>query len=161
MYDVESTKASKGFAGTFYKITPFGEARIQVDQVRAFLLEKISEKILGKDFGFEMAKDFSKDIYNSRRWRKTAKAYAQSQNYICERCHNRNFIGTGKTPRFIVHHKHPLTPANVTDDNVVYGWDNLELLCIYCHNAVHDSHIDRECVFDEDGNPVGIRRHLE
>ena len=38
MYNVESTKAGKGFAGTFYRITPFfGKARTQVDQVRAFL----------------------------------------------------------------------------------------------------------------------------
>ena len=39
MYNVESTKAGKGFAGTFYRITPFfGKARTQVDQVRAFLI---------------------------------------------------------------------------------------------------------------------------
>lgn len=108
-----------------------------------------------------MAKDFSRDIYNSWRWRKTAKAYAQSKNYVCERCHNQNFIGTGKPAHFIVHHKHPLTADNVTDDNIVYGWDNLELLCIYCHNAVHSSQLDRECEFDDDGNPIGIREHLK
>ena len=114
-------------------------------------------------WNLKMAKDFSKGIYNSRRWRAVAKAYAESQHYICERCHNRSFAGTGKPAHFIVHHKRHLNPENVTDDSTVYGWDNLELLCIYCHNAVHaaahTSAGGRECVFDDDGNPIGIINH--
>ena len=68
-------------------------------------------------------------------------------------------LGAGKPPRFIVHHKTHLSPENVGDDSVVYGWDNLELLCIYCHNAVHGTGMGRECVFDDDGNPIGILEH--
>ena len=83
-----------------------------------------------------MAKDFSKAFYNSRRWRKNAKAFAESKCWICSRCHNRSITGSG-TPRMIVHHKTPLTPENIHDDSIAYGWDNLELLCIDCHNAVH------------------------
>ena len=58
-----------------------------------------------------------------------------------------------------MHHKKHLTPENVLDDNVVYGWDNLELLCIYCHNTVHGAGLGRECVFDDDGNLIGILEH--
>lgn len=108
-----------------------------------------------------MAREFSRDIYNSHRWRKVAKTYAESQHYVCERCGNRSFVGTGKPPRFIVHHRVHLTPENVKDDNVVYGWDNLELLCIYCHNAVHGQGLDREVLFDADGQPVGLINHNE
>lgn len=122
---------------------------------------------LNLKFGFEnwkgetdMAQDFSREIYNGRRWRKTAKAFAASKCYICERCHNRSFIGSGRKPRYIVHHKTPLTPDNIHDESIVYGWDNLELLCIDCHNTIHDSHLDRECMFDEHGTPIGIHRHL-
>lgn len=117
------------------------------------------------NFGFEIRKDisvareFSKDIYNSQRWRKLAHAYAESQHYVCERCQNHSFVGSGKLARFIVHHKQHLTLENVDDDSVVYGWNNLELLCIYCHNAVHASGLDRECLFDDDGNPIGIIDH--
>lgn len=107
----------------------------------------------------EMAKDFSKGIYNSRRWRAVARAYAESQHYICERCQNRSFAGTGRPAHFIVHHKRHLTPENVADDSTVYGWDNLELLCIYCHNAVHSQGLDRECRFDDEGNTIAIIDH--
>lgn len=109
-----------------------------------------------------MAKPFSKSFYESRQWRKVAKAYALSQHYVCERCHNQ--IPRGKTDgpsRFIVHHKIPLTEQNINDPYVAYGWDNLELLCQRCHNQIHNNQLDRECIFDADGNPVGIREHLK
>lgn len=126
---------------------------------KAFRFEFQSYRMAAIGGGDEVAKEFSAAIYNSQRWRKVAKAYAESQHHICERCHNRSFIGTGKEPRFIVHHKRHLTPDNVHDDYIVYGWNNLELLCIYCHNAVHGTGLDRECLFDDDGNPVGIIDH--
>ena len=66
-----------------------------------------------------MAKDYSKNFYNSYRWRRCAKAYAESKLYICERCHGL------------------LTPNNINNDAVAYGWDNLMFLCIECHNAIH------------------------
>ena len=107
----------------------------------------------------EMAKDFSKAFYNSRRWRKNAKAFAESKCWICSRCHNRSMTGSG-TPRMIVHHKTPLTPENIHDDSIAYGWDNLELLCIDCHNAVHAEGKGGECQFDADGNPTGRKTFI-
>ena len=51
----------------------------------------------------------------------------------------------------------------VFNRDVQFGWDSLELLCIYGHNAVHaaahTSAGGRECVFDNDGNPIGIINH--
>jgi hypothetical protein len=112
-------------------------------------------------FGFEMAKEFSNSFYNSQRWRKTARAYAESRHYVCERCGNQSFRGKKpKRERFIVHHKILLTPENITDDQVTCNWDNLELLCICCHNKIHDGHEGRECLFDDDGNPIGIVEHV-
>ena len=106
-----------------------------------------------------MAKEFSKAFYNSRRWRKNAKAFAESKCWICSRCHNRSMTGSG-TPRMIVHHKTPLTPENIHDDSIAYGWDNLELLCIDCHNAVHAEGKGGECLFDADGNPIGRKTFI-
>ncbi|WP_127059119.1 HNH endonuclease [Veillonella ratti] len=117
-----------------------------------------------------MARDFSKDFYNATRWRKNARAFAESKLWICERCQNRHIkkavadhsgdvdgvITKGKQ-RFIVHHVEPLTPDNINDDYIAYGWDNLQLLCIECHNTVHAKHcIGRQLVFDGDGNLVKI-----
>lgn len=36
-----------------------------------------------------------------------------------------------------MHHKKPLNPNNINNDEVAYGWDNLMFLCIECHNAIH------------------------
>lgn len=108
-----------------------------------------------------MAQEFAKSFYNSTRWRKCAKAFAKSKCYICERCGNRNMIGNPKPDRFIVHHKVMLTPDNINDPMITLNWDNLELLCITCHNAVHNDGHGRECLFDADGNPVGIKEHIK
>nr|DAG46144.1 MAG TPA: HNH endonuclease [Caudoviricetes sp.] len=108
-----------------------------------------------------MAQDFAKRFYNSSRWRKCAKAYAASKHYVCERCGNRSFVGSLKPDRFIVHHKILLTPENINDPDVTCNWQNLELLCINCHNAVHAAGRDsRECLFDANGNPIGVQDHV-
>lgn len=105
-----------------------------------------------------MAREFSRHIYESRRWRKCAKAYAESKLYVCEKCHNAIPHKDGRPQRFIVHHIRPLTPDNIGDDATVYGWDNLMLLCQECHNAIHARGEDggRRVCFDEDGNVTGV-----
>lgn len=77
-----------------------------------------------------MAKDYAKSFYNSRAWKDTQAAYMASQYYICERC--------GGVAR-IVHHIQYITPQNINDPNITLSWDNLEALCIDCHNAEHMS----------------------
>lgn len=42
-----------------------------------------------------MAKEFARKFYNSTRWRKCAKAFAQSKLYICEMCHNKTVARKG------------------------------------------------------------------
>lgn len=103
-----------------------------------------------------MAKPFSKHIYTSRRWAKCAKAFAESKLYICERCGRMLKMNTLYKTNYVVHHRQPLTPATVTDDLMVYGWDNLQLLCTRCHRAVHGmAREGRAMQFDEDGNLIG------
>ena len=77
-----------------------------------------------------MAKDYAKSFYNSQAWRDTQAAYMASQYYICERC--------GSVAR-IVHHIQYITPQNIQDPNITLSWDNLQALCIDCHNAEHMS----------------------
>ena len=54
---------------------------------------------------------------------------------MCQRCFQRGIIETGSKERPLeVHHKTPLTAANITDPSVALNWDNLELLCKTCHD---------------------------
>ena len=59
--------------------------------------------------------------------------------------------------RFIVHHKVSLTPQNINNFDIAYGWDNLMLLCLECHNKIHSKDNNtRTMHFDEDGNLVAV-----
>jgi hypothetical protein len=80
------------------------------------------------------------EFYNSPLWRKVSAIYKRQQHCICERCHNRKVadaIKKGKKPKYIVHHKIHITEANIHDQDITLNKDNLQLLCIYCHNEVH------------------------
>ncbi|NMD90787.1 HNH endonuclease [Staphylococcus hominis] len=94
-----------------------------------------------------MTRSISRSFYRSNRWKKCKNAYMQSQNYICERCGNLADI---------CHHKIWLNESNVDDPMMTYNWDNLEALCIDCHNKEHfgSKSIDDELMFDEKGNII-------
>lgn len=96
-----------------------------------------------------MAKDYAKSFYHSKAWRDTQAAYMASQYYICERC--------GSVAR-IVHHKKHITPQNINDPCITLDWNNLEALCMDCHNAEHigGSICAKGLRFDKDGNIVKI-----
>lgn len=65
---------------------------------------------------------------------------------MCEQC------GAGGV---IVHHKTSLTPQNINDPDVTFGWENLELLCQCCHNRVHGSvSTSADTRFDAAGNLI-------
>ena len=96
-----------------------------------------------------MAKDFAQDIYDGNPWKLTSKSYKRHKHGICERC---------GAPGKIVHHKTYLTPENIHDDAVVYGFDNLELLCQTCHNCEHMSRdaAGEGLMFTADGDLVRV-----
>lgn len=82
-----------------------------------------------------MAKEFAKRFYNSKEWYKCKSSYIKSVHGLCERCDK---------PGYIVHHKKTLTPNNINDSNVTLNHDNLEYLCLDCHNAEHDFNRDKK-----------------
>lgn len=67
--------------------------------------------------------------YKSKRWQKLRKQKLLS-NPFCERCLLKGIY----TPTYIVHHKEYVTDKNYEDDYVFYNIDNLESLCLDCHN---------------------------
>lgn len=67
-------------------------------------------------------------FYHSTQWLKVRKAYKLYRHNICERCG-----GVG----YIVHHKKYINSSNIFNPDVTLNFDNLELLCLDCHNAEH------------------------
>ena len=79
------------------------------------------------------------EFYNSIQWKRVRNAYKKSKYGLCERC--------GQTG-YLVHHKCYLNMANIYDDSITLNFDNLELLCLDCHNKEHFANR----LFDDDGN---------
>ena len=69
-----------------------------------------------------------RSFYDSAAWLRCRDGYIKSVFGLCERC--------GR-PGYIVHHKQPITDANVNDPNITLNWNNLEYLCLECHNREH------------------------
>jgi len=90
-------------------------------------------------------------FYHSKAWRSVSAAYMSSKHYLCERC--------GK-PATICHHKKWLNAHNVTDPTVSLNPDNLEAVCIECHNAIHTgSHATT--IFDNAGSVIAVKESQE
>jgi len=79
------------------------------------------------------APEEQKRFYKSKAWQRCRSAYIASVGGLCERCLARGFI----TPGYIVHHKEYIDMNNITDPNVLLSFDNLEYLCLKCHNQEH------------------------
>ena len=72
-------------------------------------------------------------FYHTTAWLKCRDAYIASVGGICERCAGNGII----RPGYIVHHKEYIHPGNINDPNVLLSFDNLEYLCLDCHNKEH------------------------
>lgn len=106
------------------------------------------------------------EFYQTKVWKRNRKDFALSKDCICERCHRPVYVSgisdesipKDKRLRYIVHHKEYLNENNYTNDDVSLNWDNLELLCIDCHNEEHPRlkkmPVRKGLTFDELGNLV-------
>lgn len=84
-----------------------------------------------------MAKEFAKKFYKSKEWKRCREAYIKSVFGLCQKC---------SKPGVIVHHKKHLTPTNINDYEVSLGFENLELLCLECHNEHHKFEREKQYV---------------
>ena len=75
-----------------------------------------------------MAREFAKSFYKSTAWIKCRNSYIKKVHGLCERC---------ERPGYIVHHKIHLNEKNISDPDVTLNHDNLEYLCLDCHNEHH------------------------
>lgn len=92
-------------------------------------------------------------FYNSGPWKKLRKQYISQIGGFCERCRNRGIL----EPVYIVHHKIELNAENINDPYIALNSDNLEGLCLKCHNKETFEKYgvtSEEVKFDEAGNVV-------
>ena len=99
-----------------------------------------------------MAKEWAKSFYKSKEWRECRAAYISLVDGLCERCLDDGKVIPGK----IVHHQEELTPDNINDPEITLNFDNLEYLCLNCHNEEHGIGVGAEVTregleFDEFG----------
>lgn len=77
-------------------------------------------------------KSISPKFYKSPQWKACREGYLQ-QHPFCEEC-----LKVGEyTAATHVHHKIWLNEQNVRDPAISLNWNNLEAVCIDCHNRIH------------------------
>lgn len=82
-----------------------------------------------------MAREFSRQFYNSAAWQACRSSYWRQKGGLCEDCLERGIITTGAE----VHHVIELTPDNIGNPAVTLNHANLRLLCHDCHMRRHKS----------------------
>ena len=100
-----------------------------------------------------MAKNFSKKLYNSAKWKKIRHFVLMRDFYICRVC--------GEPNCDTVHHIVELTPMNINDPNITLNPENLITLCNQCHDEVHGRNYRQEVrwyAFDTDGNLIKVEQ---
>ena len=95
-------------------------------------------------------KSWAEEFYYSKSWKKCRESYKKKVHGLCERC--------GGIAR-VVHHKQRITPDNINNPTVTLCHDNLEALCMDCHNREHIGGSSSAAAgpgytFDEAGNIV-------
>ena len=97
------------------------------------------------------------EFYHSKLWQRVRLSIILKQGGICNRCGKPTLSKGKKTQGLIVHHKIYLTDTNYTNEDISINEDNLEAICIDCHNKEHmikNNTIREDIMFDEEGNVV-------
>lgn len=76
-----------------------------------------------------------KEFYSSNAWKTCRNTFLATKSGLCERCLQKGLI----VPAREVHHKKRLTEANINDPSIALNFDNLEALCVECHEKEHEA----------------------
>lgn len=102
-----------------------------------------------------MAQPWAKRFYKSAAWQKCRRSYIANVFGLCEHC-----SAAGRTrPGYIVDHIIELTPENINNPDITLNHENLQYLCLECHNRKTFRKIGptRDGLrFDENGNLVKV-----
>lgn len=105
-----------------------------------------------------------KDFYNSDAWKKVRIYIWLKQNLLCNRCGRAVYVDgiskwIPKEKRLIgiVHHINYLNDTNIANVEISLNENNLEGICIDCHNEEHilgTGVTKKDVMFDSDGNLI-------
>lgn len=95
-----------------------------------------------------MAREFARKFYNSKEWKKCRRSFISirqsTDGGMCEHCQ--------KELGYIVDHITELTPENINDPDIILNHDNLQYLCLECHNTkTFGRQKEQRYVFDDNG----------
>lgn len=96
-----------------------------------------------------MAREFSRNFYKSKAWKKCREYIYNKYHGLCVEC--------GK-PGEEVHHIIWLSPDNMNDTSITLGEDNLILLCRDCHMNKHRKKevTKTGLIFNDDGELIQV-----
>ena len=80
-----------------------------------------------------MSYGIRRQFYKSKQWQLCRESYLASVGRLCEECLKEGRI----TPAAIVHHKVELTENNIDNPTITINPQNLEAVCLDCHNKIH------------------------
>lgn len=97
-----------------------------------------------------MAKEYAISFYRSTAWKKCRKSFIGFRRSVdgglCQHCMARS--------GYIVDHIVEINPSNINDTDIILNHDNLQYLCLECHNkkTFQKNFSTRENLFfDENG----------
>lgn len=102
-----------------------------------------------------MAKPYAIKFYNSKMWKNCRASYISKVHGLCEHC----LAKERYEPGYIVDHIIEITPENINDSYITLSHDNLQYLCLQCHNTkTFGKHevVRNGLMFDDDGNLVEV-----
>lgn len=80
-----------------------------------------------------MARSVSFPFYHSKAWKDCRAAYMHKVCGLCEECAKQGIVKAAD----IVHHKIELDDDKARDPDISLNFDNLQAVCIDCHNRIH------------------------
>ena len=90
-------------------------------------------------------------FYKSTEWKRCREGYIKLHPF-CEECLKKGSY----TPATHVHHKIWLNENNALDPSVTLSWNNLEAVCIDCHNKIHGGRPERRYAVDLTGKVIAL-----
>lgn len=120
----------------------FVKCLVTADSVQS--CRTLSALLLGENM-----RSIDESFYKTRTWRRVQANYMRQAHFFCERCKKKGLM----VPAKIVHHKDYLTKADLKNPEKLYSFENLEALCLDCHNAEHFKH-ERRYEIDKQGKLI-------